>query len=89
MDKPDNEISTFLHCRECVDERPESMSPREYTNLECGLTETGFAIQCIRHKHTVMSFTPTSLASLLHAQSANGLEVNDHLGLRDDWGFEQ
>lgn len=79
MVKPEHKIGTFLHCRSCVDELPEDQTPQDFVKLECGLTETGFAIQCVRHKVTVMAFTPEDLHSILAARASGELEC-EHCG---------
>lgn len=88
MDKPEEEITTFLHCSDCIDELPEGKSPQDNVYLECGLTENGFAVWCVRHKQLVMLLTPISLKGLLAARDDGGLKVNAIVP-RDDVEFMQ
>ena len=49
-----NEIVKFMHCVKCLDERPSSLSPREYAQLEIGFTKPGVQVWCKRHEINVM-----------------------------------
>jgi hypothetical protein len=44
-----NEIKAFFHCKLCLEELPEGMSPRNWVRMECGWTELGFQVWCLRH----------------------------------------
>ena len=48
-----NEIQAFAHCKHCLENLPDGMSPAEYSNLECGFTHRGFQVWCIRCELTV------------------------------------
>jgi len=50
----DNEIKAFIHCRECLKELPEGMSPRDYARLEVGVTPEGIQVWCKRHEVNVV-----------------------------------
>ena len=43
-----NDIQSFLHCRNCLDKRPNNVSPREWVHLETGFTIKGLQIFCVR-----------------------------------------
>jgi len=43
-----NEIQMFLHCRNCSDDRPETVSPQEWVRLEAGFTRIGLQVRCSR-----------------------------------------
>ncbi len=62
---PESGIVTFLHCAQCVDERPEGVSPREYIKVECGLSNSLFVVWCVRHEQIVLAFTPIELAGFI------------------------
>ncbi len=49
-----NKIEAFFHCSQCLDEKPDILSPREYANLEVGWTKLGFQVWCKRHECNVM-----------------------------------
>lgn len=62
----DNEITTFFHCRKCLEELQASAaqvwsafevrpSPREYAQLEVGYTEVGVQVWCKRHEINVVN----------------------------------
>ena len=44
-----NEISTFLHCKQCMEELPSGVSMRNFADYEIGYTEIGLQIWCKRH----------------------------------------
>lgn len=51
-----NSIRLYFHCSQCTKDLEASSSQqtlREYGRLECGLTEHGFQIWCVRHNTNV------------------------------------
>lgn len=44
-----NEIQAFFHCKKCVEELPEDMSPQAFIYIEAGWTTEGFQVWCLRH----------------------------------------
>lgn len=46
---PHNNIKRFFHCRKCLEEKPEGVSPREWAQLEVGFTIAGMQVWCKRH----------------------------------------
>jgi hypothetical protein len=49
-----NEIEGFLHCAQCLKEKPPDVSPRDWAQLEAGWTRIGLQIWCKRHEKNVM-----------------------------------
>jgi hypothetical protein len=49
-----NEIQAFLHCGLCLEERPPDQSPRDYAQMEVGMTPWGFQVWCKRHEVNVL-----------------------------------
>jgi len=49
-----NQIKTFFHCRDCLDELPDGESPRSYASLEVGWTKKGLQVWCKRHEKNVL-----------------------------------
>ncbi len=49
-----SEIDMFFHCKDCLDELPAGMAPREYVDFECGWTTKGFQVWCMRHNKNVI-----------------------------------
>lgn len=47
-------IRAYCHCRLCLQELPQGTSPREWAQLEVGLTEIGLQVWCKRHEVNVM-----------------------------------
>lgn len=43
-----NEISSFFHCANCLDDKPDDLAPREWVSIEAGFTPLGFQVWCIR-----------------------------------------
>ena len=55
--KPDEpDIISFFHCGECLKERPDEFSPREWAQIEVGWTKKGFQIWCKRHEMNIANF---------------------------------
>lgn len=49
-----NEITTFLHCGQCLSELPDGESPQSYAQLEVGYTKEGLQVWCKRHNCNVI-----------------------------------
>ena len=49
-----NKITSFIHCKKCLEEKPSGMSPRAYVQLEVGFTTPGLQVWCKRHEVNVM-----------------------------------
>ena len=53
----ENYISRYIHCSLCIEQKPETVSPREWTNLEVGILLNGdIQVWCIRHEKNVAIF---------------------------------
>ena len=53
----ENYIASFVHCSLCIKEKPENVSPREWTNNEVGILLNGdIQVWCIRHEKNVAIF---------------------------------
>lgn len=49
-----NDIRLFMHCGQCLNERPADVSPRDWASLEVGFTEKGIQVWCKRHNINVL-----------------------------------
>ena len=49
-----NKIMAFFHCKECLKDLPVSMSPQDFMKIDCGWTEEGFQVYCLRHELQVI-----------------------------------
>ena len=51
-----NELSivSYLHCRQCLEEIPGGVNPREWAQLEVGFTKPGLQVWCRRHECNVV-----------------------------------
>lgn len=49
-----NYIKQFFHCRKCLEECPDGMSPRTYIHAEAGFTERGIQMWCVRHEVNII-----------------------------------
>lgn len=47
-------ITAFFHCTLCVRDRPEHLSPQDYSRLDVGSTELGWQVWCRRHNCNVI-----------------------------------
>lgn len=56
-----NEIVSFMHCRKCLDTKPDSLSMRQWARLEVGVTSDGhLQVWCVRHDVNVMHTEDTN-----------------------------
>ncbi len=49
-----NEISLYLHCRQCIEQKPYDVSPQEWGRIEVGFTKIGLQVWCKRHHINVV-----------------------------------
>ncbi len=50
-----NQITSFFHCRKCVEDGPpEGKSRADIQKLECGWTAKGFQVWCKRHDTNII-----------------------------------
>lgn len=52
-----NQIISYWHCKQCIDEKPRNMSPAEWTRLWVGITKEGLQVWCSRHNLNVALFS--------------------------------
>ena len=53
--RPDrNHIQLYFHCQQCLDEKPDAVSPQEYCRLQVGWTKKGVQVWCVRHDCNVV-----------------------------------
>ena len=50
----DNHIMQYFHCKMCLDDIPENVSPQDYSHIEAGFTDIGFQVRCIRHNVNIV-----------------------------------
>lgn len=50
----ERDIVSFLHCKQCLRDMPNGMSPREWARNEVGLTPDGIQVWCTRHEKNVV-----------------------------------
>ena len=50
----ENNILLYLHCGLCLDEKPEDISPMEYSQIQTGWTKEGLQVWCNRHNCNVV-----------------------------------
>jgi hypothetical protein len=59
VDQGGCQIVTFLHCAQCMDDRPDGQSPRDWARLDVGLTaDRRLQVWCVRHDREVRTFRP-------------------------------
>lgn len=52
------DIVMFMHCEDCIKEKPENVSPAEYANFEVGIAKNRkLVIYCKRHERIAGEFT--------------------------------
>lgn len=50
-----NDIVSFFHCRSCIEQRPDNMSPRQWVHIEMGWTKKGLQAWCVRCNKSVVN----------------------------------
>lgn len=49
-----NEIFSFFHCRQCLEQKPAGVSPRDWAQIEAGFTPLGVQVWCKRHEINIV-----------------------------------
>ena len=49
----ENSITGYIHCAQCLEERPHYMSAAEFARLNIGYTPYGIQVWCLRHNMNV------------------------------------
>jgi hypothetical protein len=49
-----NEIELYLHCQQCIDEKPKGISPMDWQKIQVGWTQLGLQVWCVRHDCNIM-----------------------------------
>lgn len=47
-------ISSYFHCRQCIESIPEGTTPQEWADLSVGFTDRGLQVVCNRHELNVV-----------------------------------
>ncbi len=50
----ESDIRNYIHCGKCFHEIPADTSPKDWQQLEIGLTEKGLQVWCTRHDINVV-----------------------------------
>jgi len=83
--KDEPEIKQFFHCAKCLDELPDGLSPREYTNYEVGMTERGIQVWCKRHEMNVTYMNLTDFwTTMRRIHQVRGLPIIPPMELNAD-----
>ena len=80
-----NEIEAFLHCNKCVEEKPDTISMREYSAYEVGWTPVGLQMWCKRHECNVMHIDfqgQKHPANTCRLKTKEEIRVETHPGLK-------
>lgn len=49
-----NSIQAYMHCAQCLHERPNGTSPKDWCMLNVGWTALGLQVWCTRHNDNVV-----------------------------------
>ena len=52
--EPTCAISSYIHCRDCMDELPDDESPMTYQRVQAGFTQHGVEVWCVRHDKKII-----------------------------------
>jgi hypothetical protein len=50
-----SKINLFFHCKQCVAERPDDVTPEQFSRLSVGWTDVGVQVWCFRHDINVVN----------------------------------
>lgn len=50
----DLSITSYMHCRLCLEELPEGVSPMDFSRTQAGFTSLGIQVWCNRHNCNVV-----------------------------------
>lgn len=63
--KVENQIVSYVHCAECLNELPKGSSPMEYARTQTGLTVDGsIQVWCNRHDMNVALINEKTISKL-------------------------
>lgn len=51
----ENIIEVFFHCANCIKDKPQDVSPREWARLEAGWTVKGIQVWCARCEMNIIN----------------------------------
>lgn len=52
--EPSCEIELYFHCKECLEEKTDEVSAKEYQYIEAGWTRKGLQVWCKRHNKQII-----------------------------------
>ena len=50
----ENVIDMYMHCGQCLKEKPPHLTPAEWSDTQAGWTELGIQVWCNRHNYNIM-----------------------------------
>jgi hypothetical protein len=50
----ESRIVAFMHCADCLAEKPDGISPKDWARLSVGYTSTGMQVWCVRHEINIV-----------------------------------
>lgn len=72
-DKIENQINVYMHCRQCLLEKPNDVSPLEWSRTQTGLTPSGeVQVWCNRHDINVALLSPQEVQYFTNAACQGG-----------------
>ena len=63
--QPKCQIKMFFHCATCLPNKPDGVSPAEWSSLQAGWTDIGMEIWCKRCNKSVAHFTLAGTAAVI------------------------
>lgn len=55
MEKAANDILLYMHCKQCLEEKPANISPKNWASISVGWTKKGIQVWCIRHERNIIN----------------------------------
>jgi hypothetical protein len=65
----------YLHCRQCMQEKPDGISPADWSKLDVGSTPIGFQVWCRRCEANVLHI---DFEGHTHPANSKRLDATEH-----------
>lgn len=62
------DIVSFFHCKQCLVEIPDGVSPQEWSSQDVGWTEYGIQVWCNRHNTNIIGVDFNKIAEQINSK---------------------
>ena len=76
-DTIENQINVYLHCKRCIEEKPDDVSPMEWARVQCGITLTGeIQAWCNRHDINIAILDAYAIQHFANVRCQGGTHIH-------------